>query len=47
MDPIVALGWIITAGGVGTLLGAAVGFYASESMRERRLRITNRKLNNL
>lgn len=47
MDPTVALGWIIAAGGLGTLLGAAIGFYASESARERRLRITNHKLNNL
>lgn len=47
MDPIVALGWIYVVGGAGTLLGATIGFYTSEFMREQKLRTTNRKLNNL
>lgn len=47
MDTIVALGWSIVAGGIGTVVGAALGFFTSESLRERRQRRTNRKLNNL
>lgn len=47
MDTIVALGWIIAAGGLGTLLGATIGFYAAQVQQEARQRKTNHTLNNL
>ncbi|QRI45114.1 membrane protein [Microbacterium phage Shocker] len=47
MDETMALGWIIVAGSLGTLLGATVGYYAAQVQQEQKLRTTNRKLNNL
>lgn len=47
MDELFFAGWIIAALNIGILIGGTVGFYASESARERRLRTTNNKLNKL
>lgn len=47
MDETVALGWIVVASGLCTLLGATVGYYAAQVQQEQKLRTTNRKLNNL
>lgn len=45
--PTVVLGLILVASGASMFLGAGIGFFASESLKERRQRKINKTLNNL